>query len=254
MDRTKPLEVATPTGKVILIVMDAGDLLPASFALTATQAAHRVAVRIAGGCKGMSLEDKIHMFEYFETAFRGFRGMVMSGATRQLTSEGLLDPMVTDIPGFIVAQNPGSIALGTAPRTAAFNLTGPMILTVDKYGTVPNPTQSAALYVQNGPDGTLDWNGDVAVYIRLMEHLREYAGFTALGLIVWNGGAVTKEEALTVASKGWPVFIVQGSGRIADELAADASYTSQPNVHIVSKNNPDTLRQELIAANFIRES
>ena len=216
-----PYTVTAPNGKVRLLVMNATDGLPSAFALLGTTAEQKVAVRLAGGCKGMSPEDKEEMLGLFGEALRGFKGVIWSGATRQLDKNGETDPMVTDVPGAIAAENPGCVALGTLPRVEMLTLQDESRLVLDQWGTVPNPGMAGILVVQNGPDGESGWDGDVKTYAALMNQWRDCGGFKALGLISWNGGAVTKDEVIMSIKQGWVTILVEGSGRATDELIAE---------------------------------
>lgn len=204
--------------KVKLLVMDAKEELPSAFALMGTLARNKVALRITGGCKGMSESDKDNMLDFFADAFQGYQGLVWSGATRQVNAKGYVDPMVTDIPGIIASENEGCVALGTVPRTDIMSLQDDSRLVLDEYGTAPNPNLSGILIVQKGADGKLDWNGDLDAYFSLMQNWQQYAGFSRLGLCSWNGGAVTEEEIIKAISLHWPVILVRGSGRVTDEI------------------------------------
>ncbi|MBI4021598.1 MAG: hypothetical protein HY369_05125 [Candidatus Aenigmarchaeota archaeon] len=261
-----PLTVTAPGNKVHLTVMNADDGLPTAFALMGTRAAEKVAIRITGGCKNMGPEDKTAMLGYFAAAFAGYRGVAWSGGTRQLTPAGELDPMVTDVPGVIAAGNEGCVALGTVPRTEFLTLQGDSRLVLDQWGALPNPTMSGILIVQKDPDGTLGWDGDLSVYVQLMENWKQYAGFAALGLVVWNGGDVTLDEIVLAAARGWPVFIVRGSQRIADAVLAAVernglvAYERRPGavaipnksvIVPVEKGDPATLRAALLTHQFI---
>ena len=255
-----PYAVTAPGGKLNLMVMDAKDGLPAAFALMGTRAERKVALRLGGGCKGMSTDDKASMLAYFRDALQGFSGLIWSGGTRQTDDDGQLDPMVTDVPGVIAAENPRAVALGTVPRTDMLTLRDDSRLVLDEWGTAPNPTMSGILIVQNGPDGELDWDGDVNTYIAMMESWRKYGEFTALGLVAWNGGAVTEQEIIKCASKGWPVILVKGSGRVTDEivakLAADdpeliAKLPQEFKIIVADIADPNTLRVALTEHGFL---
>ena len=260
LDRTRPYRVTAPGGKLNLVVMNSTDALPTAFALMGTKAADKVAIRLSGGCKGMSSADKEQMLGFFAEAFDGFRGVIWSGGTRQVDGDGRTDPMVTDVPGVIARLNPGSVVLGTVPRTEMLTLQEDSRLVLNQYGNVLNPDMHGILVVQNGPDGELDWDGDLAAYFQLMQHWRDYAGFTALGLIAWNGGPVTREEIMRSAKKGWPTIVVTGTGRVADEISqqfikGDLALMSQlPKEHqlwFTSKENPQTLHRLLKEKGFI---
>ena len=239
LDRTRPYRVTAPGGKLNLVVMNSTDALPTAFALMGTKAADKVAIRLSGGCKGMSSADKEQMLGFFAEAFDGFRGVIWSGGTRQVDGDGRTDPMVTDVPGVIARLNPGSVVLGTVPRTEMLTLQEDSRLVLNQYGNVLNP----------------DMHG-----ILVMQHWRDYAGFTALGLIAWNGGPVTREEIMRSAKKGWPTIVVTGTGRVADEISqqfikGDLALMSQlPKEHqlwFTSKENPQTLHRLLKEKGFI---
>lgn len=256
----RPYKVTAEDGRVKLLIVDYADGVPAAFALMGTQAWKKVAIRIGGGCKNMTMEDKLGMVEFFRKAFRGYKGVVWSGATRAVTPDGRIDPMVTEIPGVIAADNPGAVALGTAPRVDILSLQGDSHLILDQYGTIPNVSQKGVLIVQNGADGKLDWNGDLDMYFKIMAMWRDHAGFTALALITWNGGAVTEEEIMKAVNLHWPVILIEGSGRVTDEIAKKLKENDEEtkkklgngdNVIVVSKDEPENLRLALIQCGFL---
>lgn len=264
MTATLPIDgkaVTAPGDHVKFFTMNRRDALPAAFALMGTQAAAKVVLRLGGGCKGMNADDKRDMLAFFGAACAGFRGIAFSGATRSVGQDGSLDPMVTDVPALLALQNEGCVGLGTLPKTeTALRLVGQGELVLDEWGTRPNPGMAAVLLVQESADGKLGWNGDVATYFELMEQWVESGGFTAAGLVTWNGGAITEEEIFAAAARKWPVFLVKGSGRVTDEIVAKleqqdaetiAKFPALGNVVIVSKDDPDALRAALVLHGFI---
>jgi len=248
MNKTAPYLTNEP---VKLIVMNADNSLPANFALMGTRAEKKVAIRLAGGCKNMSLDDKEYMLSFFSNSFKNFNGLIWSGATRQVDDNDCIDPMITDVPGIIAKKNSGCIALGTVPRTAMLTLRDNSRLVLDDWGTAPNPDMHGILIVQKGPDGELGWDGDVETYIAMMRNWKDYAGFTALGLISWNGGEVTRKEINKVAKLGWPTILIKGSGRVTDEMANTDKFTSLKNVYVIDKDNPSQLLEFLMSQGFI---
>lgn len=253
----EPLRVTAPDGVSRILVMErqASDV-PTSFALLGTRAAHKVAIRVTGGCGNMGSKDKVEMIEYFRTAFQGFAGVIWSGGTRNVTTDGQLDPMVTDVPGFVALDNPSCMALATTPRTGMLQLRGDSRFQLDDDGTLPNPGVAAMLIVQNGADGESGWDGDLDAYFRLMNQWKSAGGFTTLGVVAWNGGGVTKKEIERSIALGWPTIIVSGSGRAADEYAAKVASgeLTATNVVVVERSNPNTLRAALIATGFLSET
>lgn len=242
--------------KILVMERSASDL-PVSFALLATRAAEKVAIRVTGGCSNMGPEDKVQMIEYFRAAFLGFAGVIWSGGTRNVTGDDQLDPMVTDVPGFVALDNPTCMALATTPRTGTLQIRGlDSRFQLDDDGTLPNPGVAAMLIVQNGADGESGWDGDLDAYFRLMGQWKSAGGFTALGVVAWNGGGVTKKELDRAIAAGWPTIIVNGSGRAADEYAAKVASgeLTAPNVVVVDRADPNTLRAALVAHGFISEA
>jgi hypothetical protein len=249
-----PRTVTVPGGKTHLLVMNATDGLPAAFALMGTRAEHKVALRLAGGCKGMDAADKAAMMDYFSTALAGFKGVVWSGGTRQMTPDGQVDPMVTDVPARIAEENPGAVALGTIPRTDMLRLEGESHLVLDDYGTIPNPGMSGILIVQQDAESKMDWDGDVPVYIRIMDNWKTYAGFSHLGLVTWNGGDITRAEIEKSIKQGWTTILVQGTGRETDAyvVALDRKEVEWPDhVLLARKDDPLTLRNTLMGQGFL---
>lgn len=242
-------------GKTYLLIQDKRDQIPTTFALMATRAGEKVCLRISGGCKGMNGDDKRAMIGFFLMALEGFKGMIWSGGTRQFDKDIVLDPMVTDIPGFIATANPECIALGSAPRTDILRLTGESHLTLDDYGTAPNPSMNAILLVQDGAENKLDWDGDLNAAFELMFNLKAHAGFKQVGVIAWNGGPITRDEVMRSVKNGWPTYVIKGSGRAADEIAAELEAgtlaPSPGNLFVVDKDDPIALRQALQSFGFI---
>ncbi len=262
--------VTTPRGETKLMVMDRDEGFPSTFALLATTAPDKVVIRISGGCKGMSPEDKLVMLDYFAEGMPGFQGMIWSGSTRQFTKDGKTDPMVTDVPGVIAAAYPGCVALGSAPRTDILRLVGESRLVLDSYGTGPNPSMSGILIVQNRADGKMlnaageaDWGGDLNAAFEMMDNLVNCAGFRRAGVIAWNGGPVTKDEIMRSAKRGWPTIVIRGSGRVADEIAAqlDANdpvlmnqLPKNHNLVAADRNDSATLRIALQGFGFLSQA
>lgn len=248
LDLARPYQVTAPDGKVHLLIKDVRESIPSSFALMGTRARDRLALRIAGGCSGMSPADKQEMLEYFAYVLDGYGGVIWSGATRAVTKDGEIDPMVTEVPGVIAGLGHGAVALGTAPRTDLFSLQGDSRFVLDEYGTVVNPALSGVLLVQNGADSPLDWDGDVPDAFTLTQQWVKYAGLDA-GWMSWNGGGITLDEVRRSVLTGYPTFVVRGSGRESDNIA-EAFRTKSldwlPEGHklfVGDRDNPDGMRQ-----------
>lgn len=70
-----------------------------------------------------------------------------------------------------------------------------------------------------------DWGCETNMLCRLASALG--ANVPVLVVLV-NGGALTKDEVLRAVRRHWPIAVVQGSGRLADEIAAAVQSHSLP--------------------------
>ncbi|MDY7231370.1 DUF4231 domain-containing protein [Hyalangium rubrum] len=61
------------------------------------------------------------------------------------------------------------------------------------------------------------WGGETQTLYKLASTL---AGDAPVVVVLVNGGALSKQEVLRAVRRGWAVVVVQGSGRLADEVAA----------------------------------
>lgn len=269
MDLGNPFQV---TGKRCdFSVVNQGEI-PRWYTLVASTVVEKVVIRIAGGCKGMNAQDKNDMLNFFSFGLSGFKGLITSGATREVR-EGIIDPMVTEVPGVIASANSGCIALGTVPRTGLLGLVDQSRMVIGEYNTPPNPNMTGFLVVEEGIDVSSDWDGDLGTYFAFMKDLVLYGGFLKAGLIAWNGGAITGDEIIKSLQFSWPTILIEGSGRITDEIISYSrgenvvTFTDLQERHkmavdklpeknsliIVSRDSSKSLREKLIENSFIGE-
>lgn len=91
---------------------------------------------------------------------------------------------------------------------------------------------------QDGPRAELDPNHSHFVLVHGNEwgdetHMLFHLASTLAGdgpvlVVLVNGGALTKEEALRAVRRHWPITVIQGSGRLADEIAVAVQSHSPP--------------------------
>ncbi|MFC1638479.1 hypothetical protein ACFL2R_03580 [Patescibacteria group bacterium] len=210
---------------------------------------------MTGGCKGMGPQDKLGLLEVGARIMFGYQGVYWSGGTRQADKHGMIDPMVTDLPGFVARDNPDCIALGSAPRTDTLGLVDGARLVLDGWGTSPNPDLEALLIVQGDVNTALDWNGDLDTYFAIMQKWKQHAGFSAVGLMAWNGGAITEEEIMRSIALKWPTILFNGSGRITDEISQKvlSGEVIGDHIYVVNKDDVEGARKVLIQCGFFPE-
>lgn len=274
LDVTRPYRVPEHIGAVHLIVMNSTDQIVPAVHAQISASPTRKGLRITGGCANMEAPDKVDMLAWFSGNLVDFSGFVSSGATREVSADRLLDPMVTEVPA-LLASTGRVTTLSTVPRVGAFQLVDESRLQMfreDEWGggiTCPNPGVHMIVVVQDQMGDQLDWDGDLLAYVELFDTYRRTAGWD-FATIVWNGGGVTKTEVKLTARAGWPVILVKGSGRAADEYcnaikagdSIDFTLTGEdepvlydPSVHqlyVVSKDEPTSLRDQLAALGFMQ--
>jgi hypothetical protein len=217
----KPYTVPANIRFVRLLVTGEHDPLPTAVAAFTHRSPVNIGLRLAGGCANMSAQDKLGMLEFFGRGLRDFTGLVSSGGTRE-ASNGRIDPMVTDVPALLAAQSPHSVvAISTMPRTGDLGLVDDSRLVLSDDGhMLPNPGVHMLILVQSHTGMTLGWDGDLNMYFDLFGNLVRHGGWN-FGTVVYNGGGVTRKEALRAMALGWPVILVRGSGRQADVIIGE---------------------------------
>lgn len=117
---------------------------------------------------------------------------------------------VMAIMGEAVAQHPGTCQLlGIAPKG---KIVHPEIVGASAVsdGASLEPHHSHFVLVESA-----DWGGETTT---MLELARAFNAPTAAILV--NGGAIAADEALQSVRNGWPLLVLEGSGRFADELSA----------------------------------
>lgn len=219
LDPARPYTVPSNIKFVRLIVTGENDPLPTAVSAFTHRSPVNIGLRLAGGCANMSGSDKQNMLGYFGAGLYDFTGLVSSGGTREINSQGHLDPMVTDVPALLAAQSPdGIVAISSIPRTGDLGLVDNSRLVLNEDCTLlPNPGVHMIILVQSNAGLPIEWYGDLDMYFDLFGNLVRHGGWK-FGMIVYNGGSVTRQEALRAMALGWPVILIQGSGRQADTI------------------------------------
>lgn len=234
-----------------LFVKNQGDQ-SVKIALKLTTARNRVVVRLTGGCGYMSADDARDFLSLFAEAFSGFAGAMLFGGTRMIEKQNSSSvvPGITEIPSHIRECCPNMVSLGVVPRTSDIKITEHGLVVSesdeDAYRTIIHPNQDLCLLVQVSPDQPAIWDAEFEECLQITKDLREFAEFKSL-LIVYNGGGVTEREILATAKRGWPVLLIRGSGRKADEYASNNMFLeAHPNVRVAEKDS-ENIRQHLIS-------
>ncbi len=81
---------------------------------------------------------------------------------------------------------------------------------MEAHNPVLEPNHSHFVLVKSN-----DWGGETTT---MLELARAFKAQTVAILV--NGGAIAGDEALQSVHNGWPLLVIEGSGRFADELSA----------------------------------
>ena len=223
-----------------------------------TRAQHRYLVRITGGCGFMTPQDAHGLYDLYADAFRGdFKGAFLFGGTqmRRKDTPDTVIPSITEVVPCIRRRCPNTVALGVVPRIEIdgniqhLQLVRTGILVYDEpgeeYYTQIHPEQDMCVVVQGSADQGVMWDAEMLFARKAAQLLSQGAGWKQL-LISYNGGGVTEKEILQWAQLGWPVLLINGSGRTTEKYANDAQFLSDhPNVHVVERTSA-SIRTKLI--------
>lgn len=212
-------------------------------ALRLTKAKSRYVVRFTGGCGYMSHDDAEGLYDLFLQAFAGFEGGILFGGTRMIKKDNYSEivPGITEIPPLIRRQCPDSVILGVIPKTQDLQITESGLIVSEEEGknfvTIVHPEQDICLVVQNSVDNTVPWEAEYQSCLQIIEQLRLFAEWESL-LVSYNGGGVTEKEILATATRGWPILLINSSGRVSERLANDKEFLNQyPHVHVAEKDS-----------------
>lgn len=117
----------------------------------------------------------------------------------------------------------GVMALMGAER-AGHGSAMPVLLGVAPAGTVALPGEPRDGHAQLDADHSHfvladsdRWGGETPLLMALADAL---AGDAPVAIVLAGGGTVSRQEALAAVERGWPLFVIEGTGGAADTIAA----------------------------------
>lgn len=125
--------------------------------------------------------------------------------------------------------------LGVAPEGKVTYPGGPEEGSIED-GAALDPNHSHFVLVEGS-----DWAAGTEVMFQLVTELASEANVVA---ILVNGGDETKNEVVRAAKAGWPVIAIQGSGRLADDVASHIAFAEQGDFELFSlEEDPQSFRK-----------
>ncbi len=162
-------------------------------------------ILLFGGAAGLDELRKAHLSTLFADGVTAvaaeFGALIIDGGTQS---------GVMSIMGEAVARYPGICELlGIAPKG---KIRHPEIAGASGIsdGAALEPNHSHFVLVESA-----EWGGETG---KMLELARALNG--PIVAILVNGGAIAAHEALQSVRNGWQLFVIEGSGRFADELSA----------------------------------
>ena len=159
--------------------------------------------------------------------FGGAAGLEDSRKTRLATlfAEGVI-PVAAELGVLIIDGGTQSGVMAMMGEAVARSHITVQLLGIAPEGKITNPEIAGA---SNIPEGAFlepnhshfvlvksnDWGGETTT---MLELARAFKAQTVAILV--NGGAIAGDEALQSARNGWPLLVIEGSGRFADEVGA----------------------------------
>jgi hypothetical protein len=162
---------------------------------------------IAGGAAGLGESLKPRLAQLFGQgiawAAADMHAMIMDGGT-QAGVMAIMGQGVAD-------QGRRSVLLGLAPA-GKVSYPGQLAEGSTEDRAPLDPNHSHFVLVEGN-----EWGGETETMYELAEELsREIPVLTVLV----NGGQVATHEVLQSVRQGWPIIVVEGTGRLADEIAS----------------------------------
>ena len=167
-------------------------------------------------------------------------GLVLAAAdTNALIIDGGTKVGVMELMGKVIALR-GRVAplLGIAPEGKVTYPGGPAAGSIAG-GADLDPNHSHFILAEGA-----EWSSGTDLMFKLVAELAKEARVV---VVLINGGDEARGEVKRAAKIGWPIVVIQGSGRLADEIAAEVTFANEGNFQVFSlEGKPGDLRQSLI--------
>jgi len=198
-------EIAFYNGNRAVVVITSRDTEAQSILKALNLAQPHALIMVFGGAKGLDDSRKARLAELFIAAIAP--AAAESGA---LIIDGGTQSGVMAMMGEAVARDGRrSQLLGMAPAGKVTYPGGPAPASIAD-GAPLEPNHPHFVLVESN-----EWGGETET---MLELARAFNSPTVAILV--NGGAIAADEALRTVRNGWPLLVIEGSGRFADELSA----------------------------------
>jgi hypothetical protein len=198
-------EIAFDNGNRAVVVIASRDTDAHSILKALNLAPAHVLVMVFGGTARLDDSRKARLAELFSDAIAPTAAELGALIIDSGTQSGVMT-----LVGEAFAANPGTCQLlGVAPKG---KITHPEISGASAVldGALLEPNHSHFVLMESNR-----WGGETATMLELARAFK----VPTVAILV-NGGAIAADEALQSVRSGWPLLLIKGSGRFADELSA----------------------------------
>lgn len=164
-------------------------------------------------------------------------GLALAAAdANALIVDGGTQAGVMELMGKAVAlRNRATPLLGVAPEGKVTYPGGPEERSIEG-GAALDPNHSHFVLVEGS-----EWAAGTDMMFKLVSELSTSASVVA---ILVNGGEETRHEVEQAAKAGWPVIAIQGSGRMADDVASHVAFAKKGDFELFGlEEDPQRLRE-----------
>ena len=162
-------------------------------------------IMVFGGAKGLDDSRKALLTELFTDAIAPAAAelgtLIIDGGTQSGVMAMMGEALARD--------GGGSQLLGIAPAGKVTYPGGPSDAGISD-GAPLEPNHSHFVLVESD-----EWGGETGTMFELAQALN-----VSVATMLINGGQIAESEGLRSVRNGWPLLVVEGSGRLADELSA----------------------------------
>lgn len=228
---------------------------------------HPFIMRLTGGCGKLEPHHYLGL-QYLVDALSGrsddglllphFSGFCLFGGTRMVRKDDPTQviPGITEVAPQVTKYRPDCISLGITVKTGHMRYNTPYGIVISQepglpWCTIAHPHQTSCTILQPGSDTNAMWADEWKECIRICDAVKSIPGEWQNLLVVYNGGENTRNEVLSCAKLSqfdpfWRILLINGSGRVADELAGNREFLAEyPAVHVCD-NNVDSMRAKFL--------
>lgn len=242
-----PRTIKFGKGRSARLIIAPGDSKPSDIVLALGLARPQAVVIITGGADELDDKLKPQLEQLFSRGIARAAADVNAGIVDGGTHSGVMSLMGQGV----ADRGRTSPLIGVAPAPKVTFPSGPVEGSIEG-GSPLDPNHNYFVLVDEP-----EWGDEADLMYGLAEELSQ-DGSTITVLV--NGGPVAKDEVLRSVRHHWPIVVIEGSGRLADEIAghwkdkkapegdaAMAEIIGEGNIHLFSAQGlPSELRRLIV--------